>query len=723
MLVNRIYYVFKPFLPWGVRTAMRRMRGQSRRKAFADVWPIDPKAGATPPGWPGWPDRKQFAVVLTHDVEGNKGIARVEELMKLEAKYGYRSSFNFVPEREYRLSDKLRKTIESAGFEVGVHGLKHDGKLYSSKAEFASRAARIVKYAQQWGACGFRSPLMQHKLSWLHLLGMDYDASTFDTDPFEPEPDGVGTIFPFWVPGPEGTGYVELPYTLVQDFSLFVVLCETNIDLWKKKVDWIAERGGMVLLNTHPDYMCFNGGKPERDEFPVTLYEELLRYLNEKYEGRFWRALPREVSEYYRAAVPESSRNSRKKICMVAYTGYENDSRVRRYAEALVKRGDQVEVIALAGAVFPLGSSVINGVTVHRIQIRELNERHKWTYAWRLLRFLTSTARFLARRHREVKFDLIHVHNMPDFLVYSAWYPKWSGSKVILDIHDVMPELFANKFSTEVDNRYVKFLKWVEKASCKFADHVIVSNHLWRDLLVERSVSKNKCSVFVNHVDPALFYRRSRQRDDKKLILLFPGSFQWHQGLDIAIAAMGHLKEKLPQAELHLYGGGSPDLLEGLAQLVKRLDLEDRVKFCGGVVHDQMPQIVANADVGVVPKRADSFGNEAYSTKIMEFMSQGVPTVVSRTKIDSFYFDDSMVRFFTSGDSQALADAVLDVVGNPSLRQGLITHSLAYADKNSWDGKRSEYLKLVDTLTTENFAGISLTIGADVNPAKVKSRV
>ena len=111
---------------------------------------------------------------------------------------------------------------------------------------------------------------MQHKLSWLHELGVEYDTSTFDTDPFEPEPDGTATIFPFWVPGPNGSGYVELSYTLVQDFTLFRVLRERNIDIWKRKLDWIVERGGMVLLNTHPDYMCF-GGKPARDEFPVEL--------------------------------------------------------------------------------------------------------------------------------------------------------------------------------------------------------------------------------------------------------------------------------------------------------------------------------------------------------------------------------------------------------------------------------------------------------------------
>ena len=118
---------------------------------------------------------------------------------------------------------------------MGVHGLEHDGKLYSSKENFFGRAQRINEYLHRWKATGFRSPLMQHKLSWLHALDVDYDTSTFDTDPFEPEPDGMGTIFPFWVPGEAGGGYVELPYTLVQDFTLFRVLQEKNIDIWKRE--------------------------------------------------------------------------------------------------------------------------------------------------------------------------------------------------------------------------------------------------------------------------------------------------------------------------------------------------------------------------------------------------------------------------------------------------------------------------------------------------------
>ena len=207
---------------------------------------------------------------------------------------------------------------------------------------------------------------MQHRLGWLHVLDVEYDASTFDTDPFEPQPDGAGTIFPFWVGDAEGSGFVELPYTLIQDFNLFEVLREQNIDIWKRKVDWVAEHGGMVLLNTHPDYMCFEG-RPGRDEFPVSHYDELLRYLRERHRDTYWTALPREVARYYRERVPFPLRNTRKKICMVAYTPYEADNRVRRYAETLVRRGDRVDVIAISGAHLGPAETEINGVTVYRV--------------------------------------------------------------------------------------------------------------------------------------------------------------------------------------------------------------------------------------------------------------------------------------------------------------------------------------------------------------------
>ncbi|HEX3744900.1 MAG TPA: glycosyltransferase [Bryobacteraceae bacterium] len=304
--VNHLYNWLRPFLPLSLRLLVRRWDARNRRRTYQSVWPIDQSSAAAPDFWPGWPEGKRFALVLTHDVEGQRGLDKIAALMSLEAKHGFRSSFNLVPEGDYQVPDALRHTLESSGFEVGLHGLQHDGRLYSSRAEFMRKAARIREYAKLWNVSGFRSPLMQHRLDWLHELGMEYDCSTFDTDPFEPQPDGVHTIFPFRVSRPDGSEYIELPYTLPQDHTLFVIFRERDISTWKKKLDWVAEQGGMVLLNTHPDYMNFEG-RAAADEYPVSYYEDLLRYLRDKYAGEFWHATPREVARFCRSYHPCSS--------------------------------------------------------------------------------------------------------------------------------------------------------------------------------------------------------------------------------------------------------------------------------------------------------------------------------------------------------------------------------------------------------------------------------
>lgn len=700
-LIDRIYFALKPVIPWQLRISLRRLRASHQRRVFANVWPIDENAGRVPCNWPGWPEGKSFAVALSHDVEGNKGLARVEQLMELEMKHGFHSCFNFVPEGEYEVPDALRAMLSEAEFEVGVHGLQHDGKLYNSRARFAKAAVRIREYLQHWNAAGFRSPLMQHRLAWLHAVNATYDSSTFDTDPFEPEPDGVGTIFPFWVPDGHGGGYVELPYTLIQDFNLFVVLREPNIGTWKRKLDWVAEHGGMVLLNTHPDYMCF-AGTPLRDEYLVSRYEELLHYLKDKYEGRYWNAQPREIARYYKEKVPLACRNTRKKICMLGYTFYESDNRVRRYAETLAKRGDQIDVIALSGTHSQKAMEQIKGVTVYRVQHRRYDEVNKWVFAWRLMRFLLTSSACLTWLHRRNRYDVIHIHNMPDFLVFAAWYPKLAGAKLILDIHDIVPELFSNKFETSLKGGYVSVLKVIEKLSAAFVNHVIISNHLWREKLVQRSVPEANCSVFVNHVDSDIFFPRSKVRQDNRFIVLFPGSLHWHQGVDIALKAFVRVKQRMPNAEFHVYGGGG-DQQADLAALAQQLGLDGSVKFFRPVSLEEIPQVIANADLGVVPKRADSFGNEAYSTKIMEFMSQGVPVVASRTKIDTFYFDETTVHFFKSGDSQAMADAMLEVIDDAELRRTMIVRGHEYVARNCWLQRKQEYLDLIDSLSTERF--------------------
>lgn len=692
-----LYYLLKPFLPWRLRIALRRPIAQRKRRVSPDVWPIRESSGNKPEGWPGWPDGKKFALVLTHDIEGLSGLSRCRELMQLERKLGFRSAFYFVPEGDYQVPRELREEVFQNGFEVGVHDLHHDGKLYRSRNEFAAKAGRINKYLKEWGVSGFRSGFMHHNLEWAHDLNVKYDTSTFDSDPFEPQPDGVNTIFPFWVSSATRPGYVELPYTLPQDSTMFIILREQGPAIWKQKLAWIAEKGGMALLNVHPDYMDFGGRKCKPWEYPLSYYEEFLRHIAEHYAGQYWHVLPRQVAEFAAAVRPAPPRSASKRICMVSYSRYEGDNRVMRYAEALAKRGDSVDVVAVKENPASPDFEVIESVRVHRLLLRTRDrQRGKLSFLLPILRFLLASSLWLARRQLRHRYDVIHVHNVPDFLVFAAWWPRLTGTKIILDIHDIVPEFYASKFGHQPESFAVNSLKKMERASARFADHVIISNDLWREKYAVRTGANGKCSVFVNNVDATIFRPRARTRTDDRLIMLFPGGLQWHQGLDIAIRAFQRVSSRLPNAEFHIYGEGG--VKQDLVALARQLGLEQKIRFFDPVPLRQVVEVMSNADLGVVPKRGNSFGNEAYSTKIMEFMSVGVPVVVSNTKIDRYYFNDSVVRFFESENPDALAEAILEVLGNEEKRRDMVRNASDYVVRNSWDTRKADYYRLVDSL-------------------------
>jgi glycosyltransferase involved in cell wall biosynthesis len=675
-----------------------------KRPKVDSLWPIAPGSETQPVNWPGWPEGKKFALVLTHDVEGQEGYNKCRQLMQLEKELGYRSSFNFIPEGNYQVSPQVREELAQNGFEVGVHDLEHDGKLYRTRKHFSKKAVRINRYLKEWNASGFRSGFMLHNLNWLHDLNIKYDASTFDTDPFEPQPDSRNTIFPFWVSNGAG-GYAELPYTLPQDSTLFLLLQEKSLDLWIKKLDWIAAHGGLALLNVHPDYVNFDSAQVVPRTFEAAKYVEFLKYIRSRYRQTFWQPLPRELAAFVAVVKPKLPRKAVRRVCMITHSFYEVDNRVTRYAEALAQRGDEVEIVALRRDLKTPAEEVIAGVKVHRLQTRAgKREQRKMDYFWPLLRFLFVSSFWVARRHRRKPYDLVHVHNIPDFMVFAAWYPKLTGAEVLLDIHDIVPEFYASKFGATGRSPGVYTLKKVERASAAFADHVILANHLWLEKYASRSAAPGKCSVFINHVDSNIFQPLQRTRNDGRLIVLFPGGLQWHQGIDIAIRAFKKIVRQLPQAEFHIYGDGN--VKTQLIELAQELELDGKVRFFEPLRIRQIAEVMANADLGVVPKRADSFGNEAYSTKIMEFMSVGVPVVVSNTKIDRYYFDDSTVRFFESGNVDQLSEKMLEVLSSAELRKRMVSRAHEYVICNSWDVRKADYLDLVDSLCqTRTYGG------------------
>jgi glycosyltransferase involved in cell wall biosynthesis len=384
------------------------------------------------------------------------------------------------------------------------------------------------------------------------------------------------------------------------------------------------------------------------------------------------------------------------RVCMVAYTFYELDNRVMRYAETLAKRGDRVDVFALRREGTPVEES-LHGVRVTRLQGRVIDEKGRFSHLWRILLFLVRSMIRVSRNDLKQKYDFIHVHSVPDFLVFSALLPRLRGTPVILDIHDILPEFYASKFGKSDKSLMFRFLHFVEWFCAKFSSHVIIANHIWQERLLSRSVSSDKCTVVLNFPDRSIFSRgkeKSGNRD--RFLLLYPGTLNWHQGLDVAVRAFARISSKVPQADFHIYGEGpsKPDLQD----LVKQHHLESRV-----FIHPRKPlreiaEVVESADLGIVPKRKNSFGNEAFSTKIFEFMAMGVPVIVSDTLVDRYYFDDSVVRFFRGGDEEDLARCMLDLIQHPEKRQSLVRNASVFIDQNDWAVKKQEYLNLVDNL-------------------------
>jgi glycosyltransferase involved in cell wall biosynthesis len=303
----RFYYAVKPLLPRWTTQRLRRLRGPSTDPRVHLGWPIEDRyvrfqwevarqvmlqhERAALPFIHFWPEGRRYAFVLTHDVDTAGGQDRALELAEMDASYGFRSSFNFVPE-QYRLDHGIMAELRARGFEVGVHGVQHDWKLFSSHQEFLRQARRINRYLKAFQATGFRAPLTHRNPEWMQALDIDYDLSFFDTDPHEPMPGGTMSIWPFTI-----GRFIELPYTLVQDYTLTSVMRETTPRLWLQKVDFIRDYCGMALLNTHPDYLV----SPRTRH----VYVDFLRAMRARAD--YWHALPGEVAGWWRARAKVAS--------------------------------------------------------------------------------------------------------------------------------------------------------------------------------------------------------------------------------------------------------------------------------------------------------------------------------------------------------------------------------------------------------------------------------
>jgi glycosyltransferase involved in cell wall biosynthesis len=385
------------------------------------------------------------------------------------------------------------------------------------------------------------------------------------------------------------------------------------------------------------------------------------------------------------------------RVCVVAFAHYSTDSRVRREAEALVDRGDQVDVIGLRKNGEEKFCK-LNGVCVYQISIGRYRGSSTFLYLLSYLLFFISASFRLISLHLKNSYHVIQVHAMPDFMVFVALIPKILGVKVILDIHDLMPELYCSKFKLKDTDWLIRFITWMERSSIHFAHAAIAVHQPHLDALVRHGNPGNKFIILMNLPDPKIFSRESIKRNEnpQKFEMIYHGLLAERTGLEIAIKAVAKLQKEIPDLQLRIIGEG--DALPNLLKMVESESLQAWVKIHPWIPLDQLMPIIAEADVGIVPILYDNFTKYMLPVKLLEYAGLGIPVICSRTETIQAYFDDSMVAYFTPGDVYELVDCIRDLYYYPEKRENLRANADRFNQENNWVQQKQVFFNLIDHL-------------------------
>ncbi len=394
------------------------------------------------------------------------------------------------------------------------------------------------------------------------------------------------------------------------------------------------------------------------------------------------------------------------RVCMVAFTSYPADVRVRRQAEALVEAGISVDVICLRNQNQPY-RDVVEGVYVFRLPLRRQQWLEKYHYLAHYPLFMVLAFIKLSTLHFRKRYSIIHVHNMPDILILSALIPALTGAKLILDIHDPMPEVYMAKYSKTESHPAIRLLRFMEKCSIKIASLVITVNSSCRDLLVSRSCPETKVHVILNSPQEKVFSRGpSRKREDEawthngNFIVMYHGNLTRRNGIEVALRAFALIREKVPNLTFHVYGRG--EFLDNFLDLVRKLNLGDIVKYYGLVPHETIAAAIQSIDVGLVPNERSKHWDLAMPTRIWEYLCAGKPVIAPRTPGILTYFDEDSLYFFRSGDTWDLARAILHVYKRPTRRRIVLERGIAVYKAHRWEVQKEHFLELVEKLLNQS---------------------
>ncbi|HEX2980949.1 MAG TPA: glycosyltransferase family 4 protein [Anaerolineaceae bacterium] len=390
--------------------------------------------------------------------------------------------------------------------------------------------------------------------------------------------------------------------------------------------------------------------------------------------------------------------------CMIVHSHYPiGEPRVEREARALRQRGYEVDVICLRSAIEKAFEQV-DGVRVFRLPVQRRRGRgpamQMLEYlAFFILAFFRVSGLQLARRYESVQ-----IHNLPDFLVFTALLPKLAGARVLLDLHDLMPEFYASSFHAEMCSTPIRLLILQEKLACRFADHVITVTDLWRRTLIDRGVPADKVSVVMNVADDSVFNRTLvpvtgvGEEPALDFRLIYHGTLAYRYGIDLILEAVALIQNQISGIHLTIHGRG--DFIEDLRAQAARLGIEKAVTFSTQYVPiEEVPKIIRQAALGIVPYRRDIFTDGILPTKLMEYVALGIPVLAADTPIIREYFDESMVQYFQAGDAGDLAHKLFWLSQHREVLAELSANADRFFQQYSWSRVAESYANTLDRLT------------------------
>lgn len=385
------------------------------------------------------------------------------------------------------------------------------------------------------------------------------------------------------------------------------------------------------------------------------------------------------------------------RVAIVVYSYFPRDPRVTREAKALADSGMEVDLICLRGAG-EATKEYRNGIDIFRINLerkRTSKIRYLFGYSYFFLTvFLRLSCFYLIK-----KYDVVHVHNMPDFLVFTALIPKFMGAKIILDLHDPMPEIFMTKYNSSISHPICKFLSSLEQRSIQFANLVFTPNISFKNIFISRGCPSEKIHIIMNSPDEQIFNEQVLlgNSDDSKgngvYKLMYHGVVLERNGLDTAINAVKIVKVKIPNLQFDIYGEG--EFRNQCLELIEKNDLQQTVEYHGRVSLTEIARKIASTDLGIIPNKRNPFTEYNFPTRIFEYLCFGKPVITPQTVGICDYFDDNSINFFKAGDPKNLAEKIIDIYENSEKQKEIIKKGNNIYQKHRWQYQKEKLVILV----------------------------